>query len=543
MADAQNRLDNFAVDYLNALGDLKERSIQRWHMATDFWASGVFASGYFGKVYMSGDIVPESSGSYNVGTQQYAFGGMNAQTGRFDTLYATNIYGSVLHDWTVDHAQTANRNWASAGHTFDTNLDLNGNSLINADYIKATNSLIYNDLYVGASGIFQNISTKSITASGNIVLDKWIQISEGESGGWSRPPADTLRLFVSPDGWGGSYLSTFDSQGGVIKLSGLHSDLANLNWSGAGHLIDTDLEINDGNVIPGISGSFQVGTQSRPFHEGDFETIRADTAYLTNAYVGGDSLYIGGNKISADASGAMVFRDAVSGEKHLYDLIGGGAGKVSGAALTSLASIPAGAGVIPVANIPNLDASKITTGTLAVARCDTGTTANKLLQLNGDAKIPAVDGSLLTNVKPSDLAIASQARGDILYFDGSNWKRLPKGTDGQYLKIGANDPAWAACTMVKGVYDTGAVVWASSTNYTVTHNLGTTKVLIQLFIRKTGSTKWCDGQTGHRDNGYIVSPIYDITDNTISFRTENINNPTDGVFSSGHYRVIVVAFD
>jgi len=120
------------------------------------------------------------------------------------------------------------------------------------------------------------------------------------------------------------------------------------------------------------------------------------------------------------------------------------AGKVSGAALTSLASIPSGAGAIPVANIPDLSAAKITSGTLSSDRLDTGTTANKILKLDGDAKIPAVDGSLLTNIKPSDLAISSQARGDILYFNGTNWTRLPKGTDGQYLKIGANDPAWAS---------------------------------------------------------------------------------------------------
>ncbi len=123
------------------------------------------------------------------------------------------------------------------------------------------------------------------------------------------------------------------------------------------------------------------------------------------------------------------------------------ASKVSGAALTSLASIPAGAGSIPVANIPDLAATKITSGTLSSDRLDTGTTANKILKLDGDAKIPAVDGSLLTNIKPSDLAIASQARGDILYFNGTNWVRLPKGTDGQYLKIGANDPAWGTVTI------------------------------------------------------------------------------------------------
>lgn len=56
------------------------------------------------------------------------------------------------------------------------------------------------------------------------------------------------------------------------------------------------------------------------------------------------------------------------------------AGKVSGASLTSLTSVPSGAGLIPVANI------------------DTGTTANKILKLNGSAQIPAVSGALLTNL-------------------------------------------------------------------------------------------------------------------------------------------------
>lgn len=44
-----------------------------------------------------------------------------------------------------------------------------------------------------------------------------------------------------------------------------------------------------------------------------------------------------------------------------------------------------------------LDATKLT-GDVASARLDTGTTANKILQLDGSAKIPAVDGSQLTNL-------------------------------------------------------------------------------------------------------------------------------------------------
>lgn len=44
----------------------------------------------------------------------------------------------------------------------------------------------------------------------------------------------------------------------------------------------------------------------------------------------------------------------------------------------------------------------------------------------------------------SDLKVTSQAQGDILYFNGSNWVRLPPGTAGQRLKTNgaAANPAW-----------------------------------------------------------------------------------------------------
>lgn len=56
------------------------------------------------------------------------------------------------------------------------------------------------------------------------------------------------------------------------------------------------------------------------------------------------------------------------------------AGKVSGAAITLLTSVPSGAGELPAANV------------------ETGTTANKIVILNGSAELPAVSGTNLTGV-------------------------------------------------------------------------------------------------------------------------------------------------
>ena len=44
------------------------------------------------------------------------------------------------------------------------------------------------------------------------------------------------------------------------------------------------------------------------------------------------------------------------------------------------------------------NASNLASGTIPTARIDTGTTANKIIVLDGSAKLPAVDGSQLTNI-------------------------------------------------------------------------------------------------------------------------------------------------
>ena len=63
------------------------------------------------------------------------------------------------------------------------------------------------------------------------------------------------------------------------------------------------------------------------------------------------------------------------------------------------------------------------------------------VSLSGDATI--TNAGVLS---VSDLTISSEAQGDILYFNGSNWVRLGAGTSGHFLKTqgtGAN-PVWAS---------------------------------------------------------------------------------------------------
>ena len=85
--------------------------------------------------------------------------------------------------------------------------------------------------------------------------------------------------------------------------------------------------------------------------------------------------------------------------------------------------------------IPAVDGSAVTamaggniaTGTIATARLDTGTTANKLVVLTGSG-LPAVDGSLLTGVSTStksasDPTISTNPSGGV----GTEWINTTSG--------------------------------------------------------------------------------------------------------------------
>ena len=84
------------------------------------------------------------------------------------------------------------------------------------------------------------------------------------------------------------------------------------------------------------------------------------------------------------------------------------ASKVSGAALTLLPNIPAGAGLIPIANIPDFDASKVTTGLLAVARGGTNSATQNWVDLT-TAQAAIAGNKRFTGTTTLDTAILTTA--------------------------------------------------------------------------------------------------------------------------------------
>lgn len=89
---------------------------------------------------------------------------------------------------------------------------------------------------------------------------------------------------------------------------------------------------------------------------------------------------------------------------------------------------------------------------------------------------------------PNDLAIAGQAQGDVLYFNGTNWVRLPAGTAGNVLQtngVGGN-PNWAAPGAGTSTYRQSVfteVTVDTTTNATV---FGTPNLLSQSITLSSG---------------------------------------------------------
>lgn len=79
-----------------------------------------------------------------------------------------------------------------------------------------------------------------------------------------------------------------------------------------------------------------------------------------------------------------------------------------------------------------------------------GLTTNAFVKTNGSSQL-----TTQTGINLSDLTTGSQAQGDLAYFNGTSWVRLPAGTSGHVLHTqgGGANPQWAAVTPDFGSQD------------------------------------------------------------------------------------------
>lgn len=90
------------------------------------------------------------------------------------------------------------------------------------------------------------------------------------------------------------------------------------------------------------------------------------------------------------------------------------------------------------ANVTNLNAANLSSGIIPDAR---------MPDLTGD--VTTSEGAVATtiadnSVDGTDIALGSDAQGDIMYYDGTNWVRLAAGTDGNFLETNGagQNPSW-----------------------------------------------------------------------------------------------------
>ncbi|WP_374030165.1 beta strand repeat-containing protein [Bdellovibrio bacteriovorus] len=226
--------------------------------------------------------------------------------------------------------------------------------------------------------------------------------------------------------------------------------------------------------------------------------INSNSTYATDLYIrnAGNNTVKFNLDPAANANFSIVWPTNTSSAGKVLQNDGNGVLSWVAASAGSVTSVTAGTGL----NVGAGPGGTITSiGTLNV---NVGTSANQILQLNGSSQIPAVDGSLLTNLTPANLGAAVPinkggtgqttataafdalspltSKGDLVTRDGTNNVRLPVGADFKYLR--ANSAAATgleygdvSATELASLSSTGIVKRTGAAAYTT---LGVTAPLI-----------------------------------------------------------------
>jgi hypothetical protein len=219
------------------------------------------------------------------------------------------------------------------------------------------------------------------------------------------------------------------------------------------------------------------------------------------------------------------------------------AGKVSGAALTSLASVPSGAGVLPTANLP------LTLTSQAVGFTIAGGTTSKTLTVSADATI---GGS-------SVIAPATNTANYVPQWDGADSKTLKNGLavgtsasnlvqlDGS-AKLPAVDGSQLTGITISN-YDSGWFAVTGNNTYTKAHSLSSSKLIVTAYYSDssdgTGEVVASVPQIIRSSfDGQCAIVDIDSTNIVIRHHTNGIRYWDDGgndtTLTSGYVRVLAI---
>ena len=120
---------------------------------------------------------------------------------------------------------------------------------------------------------------------------------------------------------------------------------------------------------------------------------------------------------------------------------------------------------IDTAHIGNL---QVTDGKIANATITGAKIAATTIESGNIANGAVSNSKILDNaVTGAKIAMGSDARGDILYYNGTDYARLAKGSSGQVLTMGANDPSWAADSTNVGTTSVGGMLTGTVANASI----------------------------------------------------------------------------
>lgn len=176
---------------------------------------------------------------------------------------------------------------------------------------------------------------------------------------------------------------------------------------------DGDMRVYNGsafiNVVSSLGNLANIVEDSTPQLGGNLDTNGNDIVTTSNASL----------DLAPNGTGAVVVKGNTNPGSIIFNCESNSHGQTvkaqpHSATVTNTLTLPAGGnqeivGTTATQTLTNksIDAAQLT-GSVATARLDTGTSANQIVALDGSAKLPAVDGSQLTNL-PSTGATAGFA--------------------------------------------------------------------------------------------------------------------------------------